>query len=62
MEWEKHYDEEMVQDAEEYKKRFLTAENVDSDFCNGCQHQFKELAEKEKECSTCIFNTIANIS
>lgn len=62
MEWEKHYDEEMVQDAEAYKKRFLTAENVDNDFCDGCQHKFKELKEKEKECANCIYNTIANIS
>ena len=52
----------MIQDADEYKKRFLTAENVDSDFCNGCIHWFKELAEKEKECATCIYTTLMNIS
>ena len=62
MEWERHYDDEMVQDAENYKKRFLTAENVDNEYCNGCQHKFKELAEKEEECATCICTTLMNIS
>ena len=40
----------------------IKLEEVDEHFCEGCQHQFKELSEKEKECSDCIFNTIASIS
>jgi hypothetical protein len=57
MEWEKHYDEEEKKE----QKQFLEKDDF-WEWCMWCQHQFKELSEKEKECADCIFNTIANIS
>ena len=45
-----HKDEE-----EQNRKKFLTKENVDWDFCDGCQYRFKPLLEQEKYCRECIF-------
>ena len=38
------------QGDEKESTKYLTKENVDGDFCNGCQYRFKELAEQEKYC------------
>lgn len=43
------------QGDEKESTKYLTKENVDGDFCNGCQYRFKELAEQEKYCGECIF-------
>lgn len=55
---EKKIDEEMMEDSEEYKKRYLTKENVDSDYCCWCPEQFKEI----KDCSNCIANVLDSIN
>lgn len=41
--------------TDEEQKKYLTKENVDGDFCNGCQYRFKPLEEQEKYCKECIF-------
>ena len=39
----------------EEDKNYLTKENVDGDFCDGCQYRFKSLEEQERICKECIF-------
>lgn len=39
----------------EEDKNYLTKENVDGDFCDGCQYRFADLEKQEQECKTCLF-------
>ena len=43
------------QGDEKESKNYLTKENVDGDFCNGCQYRFADLEKQEQECRTCLF-------
>ena len=45
MEWERN----------EEQNRYLTKENVNGDFCDGCQYRFADLEKQEQECKTCLF-------
>lgn len=36
----------------------IRVEDIDDSYCDGCQHKFKELGEKEKECAECILTEL----
>ena len=39
----------------EEDKNYLTNENVDGNFCDGCKYRFADLEKQEQECKTCLF-------
>ena len=36
----------------------IRPEDIDDSYCDGCQHKFKKLEDKEKECAECILTEL----